>query len=803
MKKNEEPRSPLKDELIELYNNRETCVLRVKTPKKPVQLHFFNGYITWVTSEKFPIMSEPMSPEQVREMVSREEQKGEEEKQKKNEVLKSIRRSIGEITDSLLHQQPLKIEREQTETPFMPVKSMGVKAPALVNALNKRKTVWELIKNNVANYEMIPVWLDSTEKDIYLKKMSDKQKEILKQIDGERSIAQIMEEFPAGDFLILKTITFCAVNKLIELKSPSKQEAAVQVETPEEDVVDTEDETVITKMEISDELKEDVTVESSASVPEETSTSEMAVQTDSMEDESESSAERTGSVAFEEKSAVEHDIVKTEAVREEPVDEAVLNQEIVEEEAATQEAVEEEGAERETVRQESVEEADDTAEEAAEEMKEAAGLEVDDEEIDGLLLRAEAFMGENRLFEAESIVREVLSKSPNNPKAAEFSATIKKSLTDSAYQRISSLDLIPVVKMDISKLDMDAMELSVNEGVTLMRIDGKTSVRNMKSLLCCSQEEILRILFKLVYKGLIDLKPAVRKVAVRKKDGIDKDRIEYREESFSDKVRRIYKKQTNQSFHEILGVPSNASPLDIKTSYERLRKKFDPKSHKELGHAERGLLRIVSHNIDTAYRMLTSADQKPRNTVRRPQAGTSTYHKSNFQTSVDFKTDANGKRSSARPKTSVVRNNLKNRKANNKNNKNNKAEKYFREAVEKHKSQSFKEARELLEKAIKRDSRCGDYYHYMAMVLNDWGRNAQDAERFARKAITFDKENPDYYLTLASIYEKQNNLQRAEKYYKMALAWDPSHYLANEKLKGIKEKQNSGVFKKFFGKLKK
>ncbi len=127
----------------------------------------------------------------------------------------------------------------------------------------------------------------------------------------------------------------------------------------------------------------------------------------------------------------------------------------------------------------------------------------------------------------------------------------------------------------------------------------------------------------------------------------------------------------------------------------------------------------------------------------------------------------------------------------------------YDEALSLFENRKLKEAEETVIKAIKKNAKEQNFYYLLSRIQLDRNRNLEEAKLNAKRAISLDRENPEYHLHLGKIYRILGNETKAERQAKMALAWDSDYRDANELLKSIREEKNKSFLKKFLKKKKK
>jgi len=164
----------------------------------------------------------------------------------------------------------------------------------------------------------------------------------------------------------------------------------------------------------------------------------------------------------------------------------------------------------------------------------------------------------------------------------------------------------------VSGVDMSKAQLLPQEGFVLSQIDGKLTVEDLKFVTGLHDEEIRRVLQKLMDLGIARLRKgsatplSTPRRSEAAQSGPDKD-----SRSFEDKVRDLYINIDDLNYYRVLGVDRKAESKEIRAAYYKLTKEYHPDRLFRRGSDEiRERLQHVFARINEAYRSLS--DDKER-----------------------------------------------------------------------------------------------------------------------------------------------------------------------------------------------
>jgi len=258
-----------------------------------------------------------------------------------------------------------------------------------------------------------------------------------------------------------------------------------------------------------------------------------------------------------------------------------------------------------------------------------------------------------------------------------------------------------------------------------------------------------------------------------KKGGVEKEDQVSADERIAE-VMEFYEKLSTLNFYQILGLPTDASPEDVKRSYFRLARKFHPDLF------GRDLPSEATQKIDAVFDHITKAYQTLSDETK--------------------KNDYNGQL--AAPPTEDKRRNIAKE-----------AEKRFRQGKFLFSQARYEEALVFLEQAVRLYKEKASYFLLLAMTQTKLHVYRKEAEKNFIRALKLEPWNAEAYAALGLLYKKEGLHIKAKKQFERALQIDPDHRIAKKALRGekgdsdkksLKEMTFKDLFKMdLFGKKKK
>ncbi len=153
-------------------------------------------------------------------------------------------------------------------------------------------------------------------------------------------------------------------------------------------------------------------------------------------------------------------------------------------------------------------------------------------------------------------------------------------------------------------LPFDQLSLTPVEGFLVSRIDGQARVRDIMSQVPPAEEEpAARFVFGLLILGLVQFVPPVASGPLSCADLLrGEEEKRRREERESSEIRDFYRKARDGTPAEVLGIGNEATPDQIKASYQGLKERFAPSRFLKKVQADlREELQIIEARLVEAY----------------------------------------------------------------------------------------------------------------------------------------------------------------------------------------------------------
>lgn len=248
----------------------------------------------------------------------------------------------------------------------------------------------------------------------------------------------------------------------------------------------------------------------------------------------------------------------------------------------------------------------------------------------------------------------------------------------------------------------------------------------------------------------------------------------------------------SKTYYEVLGVPRNASELEIKASYHRLARKYHP--DKVAGQPDAEAKQAEFSSISMAYNILKDPE-------KRAAYDQSLEVKRQQEASKSGPMPKAGGNSSTPPANAGGGSGMPNNSANIDKTRAVVAKRAYIKGVQLMQSGDFPKAAEFLEVAIKNNDQEPVYHAKLAQTLLRSHRSFSRATDAAQNAINLDPYNSDYRLILAELYENAGSKSMAVRSYEEILKWDPMNERAKFAL-SILAPAKSSFLSKIFGKKK-
>lgn len=380
-------------------------------------------------------------------------------------------------------------------------------------------------------------------------------------------------------------------------------------------------------------------------------------------------------------------------------------------------------------------------------------------------------------------------------------------------------------------LDLQKLRIDVKEGFLLSRVDGKTSVEQLLMVSGMSRQETMHSLSRLLREGIIffegepkvaaKLAPGVpvKDEEIQGEEGEAEEEVEIAEED-KKKILSTYESLGEFNYYKILGIKKDADKREIKRAYFALSREFHPDRYfrKTIGTFKpmlEAIFRKVSEAYEVVYdpesrkeydKSIMSEEQiaearkesemqaragRPVGKALKPimerlakakgffKAGKKDFLDKNYKSaSVHFKLaiaydpyNEQYKKSFAEAQKIVKQGEL---------------ERLMGRASFEEEVGRFTDALKLMEQAVQITSDNPEPYHKLARLLLTHGRDLRQAKNYCLRAIDISSKNPEYYLTLGSIYQAAGLFRNATREFEKVLRLDKGNSEAQEHLKELR-----------------
>jgi curved DNA-binding protein CbpA len=255
--------------------------------------------------------------------------------------------------------------------------------------------------------------------------------------------------------------------------------------------------------------------------------------------------------------------------------------------------------------------------------------------------------------------------------------------------------------------------------------------------------------------NIIDIKD-VEKVPL-KKEKAEKATFEVKDKKLAEVI-AMSKQLSTMDYYQILNVPDNSSPYQIKLSYFRLAREYHPDCFsKDLPSDIKEKIEDVFAHIKKAYDTL--GDEKTKHDYDSKREAFPDLSGKELEKEADIK---------------------------------------YRQGRTLYNQERYEEALKLLEEAVRLKRNKAIYFLMLAMAKSKVPPFHKKAEEDFQKAIKLEPSNPECYMGLGMYYREEGFLDKAKKQFKKALEVDPEHHVALREL-GLTEKPKkkglTGIFK--------
>jgi curved DNA-binding protein CbpA len=286
-------------------------------------------------------------------------------------------------------------------------------------------------------------------------------------------------------------------------------------------------------------------------------------------------------------------------------------------------------------------------------------------------------------------------------------------------------------------------------------IDGRSSVEDLLHSGDFDPKFFWKSLYLSYCLNIIDIKEPEKDPV--KKEKAEKVAFEVTDEKLAEVI-EISEKLPTLDYYQILKVPDNSSPYEIKLSYFRLVREYHPDCFsKDLPSDIKEKIEDVFAHITKAYDTL--GDEKK---------------KLDYDSKREAFPDLSGKELEKE------------------------ADIKYRQGRAQYNQERYEEALKSLEETVRLNRNKAIYFLMLAKAKSKVPPFHKKAEEAFQKAIELEPSNPECYMGLGMYYKEEGFLDKAKKQFKKALEVDPEHHVALREL-GLTEKPRkkglTGIFK--------
>ena len=325
------------------------------------------------------------------------------------------------------------------------------------------------------------------------------------------------------------------------------------------------------------------------------------------------------------------------------------------------------------------------------------------------------------------------------------------------------LEKFMVKKVPFPKSEDFTDRLTEEERNIVGTIDGSSSAEDLFYSGDFDPKFFWKSLYLSYCLNIIDIKD-VEKVPV-KKEKPEKAAFEVTDEKLAEVI-EMSEQLPTMDYYQILNVPENSSPYEIKLSYFRLAREYHPDCFsKDLPSDIKEKVEDVFAHITNAYDTL--GDEKKKQDYDSKREASPELGGKELEKKADIK---------------------------------------YRQGRTLYNQERYEEALKLLEEAVRLKKNKAIYFLVLAKAKSKVPPFHKKAEEDFQKAIKLEPSNPECYIGLGTYYREEGFLDKAKKQFKKALEVDPEHQIALKEL-GLTEKPKkkglTGIFKSSGKKKKK
>jgi len=325
------------------------------------------------------------------------------------------------------------------------------------------------------------------------------------------------------------------------------------------------------------------------------------------------------------------------------------------------------------------------------------------------------------------------------------------------------LEKFMVKKVPFPKSEDFTDRLTEEERNIIGTIDGHSSAEDLFYSGDFDPKFFWKSLYLSYCLNIIDIKDVEE--APLKKEKAEKATFEVTDEKLAE-VMEMSEQLPTMDYYQILNVPEDSSPYQIKLSYFRLAREYHPDCFSnDLPSDIKEKIEDVFAHITNAYDTL--GDEKKKQDYDSKREASPELGGKELEKKADIK---------------------------------------YRQGRTLYNQERYEEALLLLEEAVRLKKNKAIYFLVLAMAKSKVPPFHKKAEEDFQKAIMLEPSNPECYIELGKYYKEERFLDKAKKQFRKALEVDPEHRIALKEL-GLTEKPKkkglTGIFETLTKKKKK
>jgi curved DNA-binding protein CbpA len=325
-----------------------------------------------------------------------------------------------------------------------------------------------------------------------------------------------------------------------------------------------------------------------------------------------------------------------------------------------------------------------------------------------------------------------------------------------------------------SETAVSNLNLSAEDGFVLSRIESCLKISEILQVSPLGLEKTQKILYSLVLTGVLELVTEVKENLPRIElktfkpgppppaSGWSPDPSVNQNEDTEEDVETLrtdilamLESTKSKNYYDLLGVPFNASPDEIKRAYYALAKRYHP------DHYYRSDTGELKKSLSTIFSVLTQAFD----TLKVPAT------RASYDARILREAGGGEEKSTPAQASSVKEASIQKL-----------AELNYRQGRGHFDHQDYWSAIEAFRQSVRLEPRNARYRYWLAMSLIKNPKWRREAEEHLLEAIKLEQFNPSHYVGLALLYKESGMLKRAESQLRQALQVAPGDKSAQNAL---------------------